>query len=40
MKPTIAKILILTGQTHVKIFCFKSLNYYLKNAQNDKIPLG
>lgn len=29
-----------TGQTHVKIFCFKSLNYYLKNAQNGKIPLG
>ena len=27
-------------QTHVKIFCFKSLNYYLKNAQNGKIPLG
>lgn len=29
-----------SGQTHVKIFCFKSLNYYLKNAQNGKIPLG
>ncbi|MCI7588825.1 MAG: hypothetical protein SOU88_02010 [Candidatus Treponema excrementipullorum] len=28
------------GQTHVKIFCFKSLNYHLKNAQNGKIPLG
>ncbi|MDY2756350.1 MAG: hypothetical protein SOU88_07990, partial [Candidatus Treponema excrementipullorum] len=28
------------GQTHVKIFCFKSLNYYLKNAKNGKIPLG
>ena len=28
------------GQTHVKIFCFKSLNYYLKNAQNGEIPLG
>ena len=28
------------GQTHVKFFCFKSLNYYLKNAQNGKIPLG
>mgnify|MGYP004666026903 CR=1 len=24
---------------YVKIFCFKSLNYYLKNAQNGKIPL-
>ena len=30
----------IAGQTHVKIFCFKSLNYYLKNAQNGKIPLG
>ena len=30
----------VSGQTHVKIFCFKSLNYYLKNAQNGKIPLG
>ena len=29
-----------SGQTHVNIFCFKSLNYYLKNAQNGKIPLG
>ena len=29
-----------SGQTHVKIFCFKSLNYYLKNAQNGKSPLG
>ncbi len=29
-----------SGQTHVKIFCFKSLNYYLKNAQNGRIPLG
>ena len=28
------------GQTHVKIFCSKSLNYHLKNAQNGKIPLG
>lgn len=28
------------GQTHVTIFCFKSLNCYLKNAQNGKIPLG
>ncbi|WP_288568104.1 hypothetical protein, partial [uncultured Treponema sp.] len=26
----------IPGQTHVKIFCFKSLNYYLKNAQNGK----
>lgn len=34
------KIENFTGQTHVKIFCFKSLNYYLKNAQNGKIPLG
>ena len=25
---------------HVKFFCFKSLNYYLKNAQNGKIPSG
>ena len=25
---------------HVKIFCFKSLNYYLKNAQKGKNPLG
>ncbi|MDD7012718.1 MAG: hypothetical protein PUI38_07685, partial [Candidatus Treponema excrementipullorum] len=31
---------IVSGQTHVKIFCFKSLNYYLKNAKNGKIPLG
>ncbi|MDY4526020.1 MAG: hypothetical protein SPE03_13405, partial [Treponema sp.] len=31
---------IRSGQTHVKIFCFKSLNYYLKNAQNGKILLG
>ncbi|MDD7012339.1 MAG: hypothetical protein PUI38_05735, partial [Candidatus Treponema excrementipullorum] len=30
----------VSGQTHVKIFCFKSLNYYLKNAKNGKIPLG
>ena len=33
-------IALNAGQTHVKIFCFKSLNYYLKNAQNGKIPLG
>ena len=31
---------VFSGQTHVKIFCFKSLNYYLKNAQNGKISLG
>ena len=35
-----SKMIGFQGQTHVKIFCFKSLNYYLKNAQNGKIPLG
>ena len=29
-----------TGQTHVKIFCFKSLNYYLKMHKMVKFPLG
>ena len=29
-----------SGQTHVKIFCFKSLNYYLKMHKMLKFPLG
>ena len=29
-----------SGQTHVKIFCFKSLNYYLKMHKMVKFPLG
>ena len=30
----------LTRANACKIFCFKFLNYYLKNAQNGKILLG